>query len=114
MTRWQKALIFLASAAVSSAFFINLCAWVFRCGCSSWWAGAADSCNIHMAGMKHCPWCTHYPALAYGLILAPQLAISFWPGTWFWLMRLAAAMVAFPVAGVIAAAVWGYATGYWR
>lgn len=111
---WAKLLIFLGSAGVTGAFFINLCATIFQCGCTFLWAGADHSCNIHMAGVKHCPWCAKDPTLALVMMVVSQLAISFWPMTCSWVVRLAAALAAFPVAGAVAALVYGLQSGYWK
>ena len=81
---------FAISFAVTSTFFINLCAFIFRCGCRSLWAGADASCNVHAAASRHCPWCSHglegY-TLVMTLVCAPQLAVSvlppFWRKWWF-------------------------------
>jgi hypothetical protein len=110
----KKGLIFLASATFSSVFFINFCNLVFQCGCQSLWAGADAHCNIHNASGHHCPWCLQNPMWGYGAMMASQLAISFWPATVSWGVRLSAALVAFPVLGGLAALLYGYATGYWR
>ena len=112
-SRLQKILIFLGSGAVTSVFFINFCALVFRCGCHSLWAGASRACNIHLAGVHHCPWCAHNSALAFAAMLGPQALISFGPAAWPWWKRLALALAAFPVFGGIAAVVYGVASGYW-
>jgi len=114
--RRSKALIFGASATVTSLFFINFCAAIFRCGCVSLWSGADAHCNIHTAGTHHCPWCAHgqvASAIPWALIVAVQVAISFWPRPMHTGVRLASAMVAFPVAGALIAFVYGLATGYW-
>jgi hypothetical protein len=110
----QKSLIFVASAGFTCLFFINFCALVFQCGCHALWAGAADTCNIHMAGAHHCPWCAQNPAYAFAAMLVPQALISFWSVQWSWWKRLAAALAAFPVFGGIAAVVYGLKTGYWK
>ncbi len=109
----QKSLIFFGSAAFTSVFFINFCAAVFRCGCHSLWAGAAAACNIHAAGQHHCPWCAHNPALAYLAMIIPQGLISFWPSRTSRTARLAAALLAFPVFGGMAAVLYGVSGGYW-
>ena len=109
----QKGLIFFAAAGTTWALFINFCALVYQCGCQSLWAGAAASCNIHIAGARHCPWCARDATLAYASILVPQLAISIWPMRYTWQMRLGLAMGAFPVFGGISAAIYGISTGYW-
>jgi hypothetical protein len=112
-SRIQKTLIFLASAAVSSAFFIDFCALVFACGCHSLWAGADRACNIHLAGVHHCPWCAHNPVFAFAAMVGPQALISFRPAAWSWWKRLALALAAFPIFGGIAAVIYGVASGYW-
>src|SRR5437588_5423977 len=90
--RTQKALIFLASAGVSCAFFIDFCALVFLCGCHSLLHGASSACNIHLAGVHHCPWCAHTPAFAFAAMVGPQALISFRPAAWSWWMRLVLAL----------------------
>src|SRR5216683_7971872 len=115
-SRAQKAFIFLFSAGITSIFIINFCAWIFRCGCHSLWAGAAETCNIHHAVGKHCPWCSYGNAgfaLAFALILVPQFAISFWPRRLGWKPRLTLAIAAFPVMGALVAGVYGVVSGYW-
>lgn len=106
-------MIFLASAAVTSVFFIDFCAAVFRCGCRALWAGADAACNIHAAGSHRCPWCAHNPAWAYLAIIVPQALISFGASSYGWPARLAAALAVFPLAGGIAAVIYGAASGYW-
>jgi hypothetical protein len=43
--------------AVTSVFLYPLCHVVFRCGCETMWAGAAERCNVHAKTGEHCPWC---------------------------------------------------------
>ena len=107
-------LIFALSAGVTSLLFINFCATVFHCGCHSLWAGAADMCNIHREGARHCPWCARNPAYAYAAMVIPQALVSFWSVPWSWSKRLAVALAAFPVFGGIAAVVYGFTSGYWK
>jgi hypothetical protein len=109
--------IFLAAVTVNSAFFINLCATVFQCGCSSLWSGADARCNVHLARSHHCPWCTHEMAASIGpwaLIAAVQAVISFWPRPRRTPVRLVAAVGTFPAAGAIMAGVYGLVSGYWK
>ncbi len=112
----RKGLVFLFAAAVTATFIINLCAAVFACGCRALWAGAAEHCNIHAAGGRHCPWCSYghggFP-LALGLILAAQLAVCIWPSGWGWRMRLVVALALFPGAGVVVGVLYGLVSGYW-
>ena len=109
--------IFLASAAITSIFFINFCATVFRCGCVSLWSGADAHCNVHIPGPHRCPWCTHglvASIIPYALIIAAQAAVSFWPKAMPAAARLASAAAAFPIVGALVALVYGLATGYWN
>jgi hypothetical protein len=110
----QKTLIFVLSAGVTFALFINFCATVFQCGCHSIWAGAAEMCNIHMEGVRHCPWCAHNSNYALAAMLIPQGLISFWFGAYSPWKRLAAALIAFPFFGGIAAVIYGLNSGYWK
>ncbi len=112
----RKTLVFLGASAVTVTFIINLCAAVFRCGCQAWWAGAAEHCNIHRPGSRHCPWCSFGNAgflLALALILAPQFAVSVWPSDWSWRKRLLAALAVFPVIGCAVGLAFGWFSGYW-
>jgi len=114
---WPKALIFAAAATVTSVFFIDFCAAVFRCGCASLWSGAEAHCNIHLAGARHCPWCMNGPvasAVPWALIVAVQAAISFWPRPMHAGVRLVSAVASFPAAGALIAAAYGHSTGYWK
>ena len=108
---------FAVSAAVTLVFFIDFCGLLFQCGCRSWWAGAAGLCNIHTAGVHHCPWCVM--ALGWQLatlsaILLSQAASVFLPGHWPWYVRLAAGLAAFPVSGAVLGAIAGIGFGYWN
>ena len=103
------------SFAVTSTFFINLCAFIFRCGCRSLWAGADASCNVHVAASRHCPWCSHGVegyALVMTLLCAPELAVSVLP-RWHWTARTAVAVALFPTVGAIMAGVFGWYENYW-
>lgn len=115
-SRAQKSLILLLSATATGVLILNLCASVFRCGCQSWWAGAAQHCNIHLSGVKHCPWCSYGNAgflIAMVFIVGPQAVISFWPKKLLWPYRLVLALAAFPIFGAIVAVVYGLISGYW-
>ncbi|MBS1876273.1 MAG: hypothetical protein JSU00_23870 [Acidobacteria bacterium] len=112
----ERAAVALATMTLTFVFLINLCGLLYHCGCQSIWNGAADRCNIHQQGVRHCPWCSHgdlgyYTVLA--LILIPQLAISVSPGRWSWRARLVASLAAFPLLGGVIALAMGWMDGYW-
>jgi hypothetical protein len=112
LSKWSP---FALSFAVDGVFFINLCSWIFKCGCRSLWAGADMACNIHMAHAKHCPFCARGwqgQMLVMVAIWVPQLLIST-RLTWTWPLRLSAALAVFPVMEGLAALVLGWADGYW-
>ncbi len=110
-------IIFFVSAVLTSAFIIDFCGLVYGCGCESWWKAGSQHCNIHNASGKHCPWCTHSGSgfMVGGIfIFGAQGWLSFRPRSWSWPKRLAAAILAFPVVGTIAAIVIGIVQGYWN
>src|SRR5437588_537834 len=105
---------FLLSFSITSAFFINLCNAIFRCGCRSLWAGADIACNVHAEHGHHCPWCSHGNtgyAIAFILICIPQLAISL--TRWSWPARALLATAMFPAAGLGIALMFGWIDSYW-
>lgn len=106
---------FAVSFVVTCTFFINLCAWFFECGCHSLWAGAALTCNVHIAGAHHCPICNHgVPGYAsvFALVCAPQLLASLWP-KWTKTARLVVCLALFPAALVSVGLLLGWYEGYW-
>jgi hypothetical protein len=112
LTKWSP---FAISFVVDCVFFINLCSWIFKCGCRSLWAGADMACNIHMAHAKHCPFCAHGSfgqAAMMIAIVAPQVFLSLRP-QWAWPVRLLAALAMFPLVESLAALVLGLSGGYW-
>jgi hypothetical protein len=112
LSKWSP---FALSFAVDCLFFINLCAWIFRCGCHSLWAGADMACNIHLAHAKHCPFCAHGwqgQTLVMIAIVMPQIFISL-RSQWTWLVRLLAALALFPIVEGLVALVLGWSDGYW-
>ncbi len=117
MSRASKAILFGASGTLTSVFFINFCAAVFRCGCASLWSGADVHCNIHMPAAHHCPWCLYgrvASVVPWALIVAVQAAVSFWPRPLTAGIRLASAVAVFPLAGGLLAGVYGLSSGYWK
>ena len=96
--------------------FINFCNLVYQCGCRSLWNGAAVSCNIHQAGVPHCPWCIHgglWGYATFGLIVVAQAWIAFRNAGPGFLPRLGLALLAFPLLGCAMALLAGWWTGYW-
>jgi hypothetical protein len=101
---------------VTGLSFYPLCGAFFRCGCASLGAGAADHCNVHAREGPHCPWCDR-PALGavgLGVTLAGQAAA-------FSVSRrrgatptagLLAAILALPLAALLAGALTFLATDY--
>jgi hypothetical protein len=113
----KRTAVFLISAAITCAFIINFCALIYSCGCHSFWAGAAVDCNIHDHESRHCPWCsigTGGFAVVALSIVAVQAAFSFGPQPWGIAARLAASLIAFPVAGSAIAIALGWWQGYWK
>jgi hypothetical protein len=112
-----RAAIAVIAVTITTVFFIDLCAVIYQCGCRSLWAGAADMCNIHIPGARHCPFCAHgagWYRTVLGLVLIPQLVVCWWPTRWEWPSRLILTMLVFPVATVLLAVALGIADGYWR
>ena len=108
--------VFLVAAGITSVFFIDFCSLVYQCGCRSLWAGAATHCNIHLEGVRHCPWCAAGvlgQAAVYGGIVGAQGFISFRLPQIKLFSRSALAAAAFPVVGGMFALVFGFAHGYW-
>lgn len=112
---------FVIGAAISLLFFINFCDLVYQCGCRSFWNGAAEACNIHLADSRHCPWCSYGSWGLYlpaSTILLGQAVLSFWPegarrGIRQRLLRLLVVLLAFPVLGGLTALAFGLHSGYW-
>jgi hypothetical protein len=98
-----------ALATITYVFFIDLCGLIYQCGCRSLWLGAAAQCNIHHAGMKHCPFCTLSNSSYTGLILVVVAAqgVLVWRESWL------RAALAFPLLVLAEAIVLGFFKGYW-
>jgi len=115
--RLQKGLAVVTAVIPTAVFFINFCGWIFGCGCRSWWACASASCNIHMQGVKHCPWCLYDGQgfrVAFVLVVAAQAAIIiFAPGRMDGKYRFALALAALPLVGGAVAAIYGWVSHYW-
>jgi len=98
-----RAAIALAGFVVTSLFFIDLCNFIYACGCASLWAGADAHCNVHQASASmHCPACSHgmlgYAAI-FGAIVVPQSAVALFLKRGSWMLRLALVLLLFPVIG---------------
>ena len=103
--------------ALTAVFFIDFCNLVYRCGCTSLWAGADAKCNIHdHAAKKHCPWCSHGET-GYGVIFAsvlwPQWMVAYLARRRPWKTHLLATVLSFPLAGGLVALAVGLMDGYW-
>ncbi len=113
----KRTAVFLVSAAITCVFVINFCALIYRCGCHSFWAGAADECNIHSYEMHHCPWCSigaeGFAAVVLAIV-AVQAALSFGPHRFAIAARLLSSLIAFPVSGAAIALALGLLQGYWK
>lgn len=110
-----RAAIAAVGLAVTSLFFIDLCNFIFDCGCASLWAGADAHCNIHTAATRHCPVCSHGVAgyaVTYAAIVLPQLAAAFLMRRGSWLPRLALVLALFPLAGAAVMSVAAWVDGY--
>ena len=99
----SRAAIACAGFACTSLFFINLCNFIFECGCRALWAGADAHCNIHQPAALHpCPVCSHGMigyTLVFLAIAAPQLAVAFLMKPGHWTLRLALVLLCFPAFG---------------
>ena len=112
----SRLLPFGVSFVVTCLFFINLCNWLFDCGCHSLWAGADALCNVHLANVRHCPICSRgipgYAAVMTAVTL-PQLAASIWLPSGA-IIRLIVCLLAFPAGMAAVGALLGVYDGYWR
>lgn len=112
-----KFALFAAVFAVTCAFAVDFCNFVFSCGCQSMWLAGSDHCNIHHRTGPHCPWCTHGGAgfvISFVPVFFTQGWVVFRQGGGGWKSRLLIALGAFPViAGGVGALV-GWVQGYWN
>ena len=94
---------------LSYVLYLDVCNFIFRCGCRSLWAGATTQCNIHQHGVKHCPICllptSEYLALFAMILIAQGLFAR--RGKWLW------ATLSFPVIASLQAIALGLLKGYW-
>ena len=111
----DRLLPFAISFVVTCVFFIDVCGWVFDCGCRSLWAGADAACNVHGPG-RHCPLCSGGVVTYAGVmatICVPQLAVST-RTTWSRATRMSLCLVLFPVAMIATSLLLGWTSGYWQ
>jgi hypothetical protein len=116
MTVRARVLLFLAAAVVTSVFFIDFCNLVYRCGCRSLWAGADAYCNIHVRGVKHCPWCSIGTAggvAVWSAIVASQAAVCFGMTRLSLVASCIVTFSTFPLVGGVLALATGLWLGYW-
>ena len=111
----HRLLPFAVSFAVTCVFFIDICDWIFDCGCRSLWAGADAMCNVHIVGSRHCPFCSRgvpgYAAIMAAVTL-PQFAVAVWTG-WSTMARLVVCVLLVPVSMVVVGLLAGAYDGYW-
>lgn len=113
---WARGLVLAVAAAAAAVFFLDLCDLIYRCGCESWWRGAADHCNIQQAGPPDCPWCAAGLAgtvVPFGAIVLAQGVLALGPWRWGLVPRLMAALLAFPTVGGLVGLGFGLVMGYW-
>ena len=111
----DRLLPFAVSFAATGAFFINVCAWLFACGCRALWAGADVACNVHLAQSRHCPFCSHGRpgyAILMALVSTPQLLASLLLH-WGRPARVLACIALFPLSMVAVGLVLGWFDGFY-
>jgi hypothetical protein len=102
--------------ALAAAALYPFCGLVFGCGCTAMGLGGDLHCNVHRPWGPHCPWCEH-PALGtMGLLLtlAGQglVYVKVWRRARSAATAGAAAVLAFPLAALLAALVTWLPTDY--
>jgi hypothetical protein len=69
--RWRRRVLLAAiTVVIVSLTYHATCALVFGCGCSWFFAGGTDTCDIHVAGPPDCPVCTN---VAVGIAFSAAL-----------------------------------------
>ena len=115
--RAARTAVFITALTAGAVFFIDICNMIYRCGCRSWWNGAAAHCNVHQAhAVRRCPLCVIPVAgqlAIFGAAASAQAFISFRATGWGAGKRLVLALAAFPVVMLLIALPLGSATGYW-
>ena len=112
----DRLLPFAISFTVTCLFFVNVCDWIFDCGCRSLWAGADALCNVHLAGVHHCPICSRgiagYTAVMVA-VTAPQLAASAWL-PFDKVTRIVFCLLLCPTGMIAIGGLLGIYDGYWK
>jgi hypothetical protein len=111
----DRVLPFAVSFTATCLFFINVCDWIFDCGCRSLWAGADAMCNVHLANVHHCPICSRgIPGYAAVMIAVtvPQIAASLWL-SWNPMIRVIICLLLFPAGMLAVGGLLGIYDGYW-
>jgi hypothetical protein len=107
----------VAGCSLSTVFFIDFCDLVYRCGCNSLWNGAAQACNIHSHGNRHCPWCSIGSAGAVAVwfsVISVQCFVALgWAGLPL-ILRVVLTLAAFPITAGILALGMGVVLNYWK
>ena len=111
----DRFLPFTLSLTATCLLFLDVCAWIFECGCRSLWAGADTLCNVHMADSRHCPFCSHgtvgYAAVMIA-VCVPQAAVSGWT-RYRRTTRVLMCLLAFPATMVGVGLLLGAYERYW-
>jgi hypothetical protein len=112
----QRFVPFGLSFTLTCLLFINVCDWIFDCGCRSLWAGADAMCNVHLAGVRHCPICS-WGIPGYAVVMAavtvPQLAASLWL-PFDKVTRSVICLLLFPIGMITVGGLLGIYVGYWK
>ena len=111
----RKALPCLLVVAFSFVFLLHLCNLLFQCGCRSWWLGAERYCNIHQAGIPHCPWCSYGWwgfIVPFTTIVLAQAGVFYLLPRLSWRTRLILSLLCLPVVGGLVGLVFAMISDY--
>jgi hypothetical protein len=102
-------------------FIIPFCGFLFKCGCTWLWAGAAEKCVGMMdqhGAHHHCPWCSDAPFsffIPISAILVTQAALIillWWRYRTHILVQFAAGLFAFLAVGYLESLIHGWFSNY--
>jgi hypothetical protein len=67
----RRVLAAVVALLLCAALFLPLCDLLVDCGCTWFFAGGSDHCNVHHPHPPHCPLCAGNPlyGLSFGLAL---------------------------------------------